>query len=66
MNIKFYFCPKFFLIAWSQIRENYEILINYGSFFQENDSLQLDHFQFLKINSFLAETIKKQFSKTKF
>ena len=40
------------------------ILINYGSFFQKKDYLQLNRFQFLEINSLMAETIKNQFSKT--
>ena len=33
--------------------------MNCESFFQRKDSLQLDRFQFLKINSLTAETIKK-------
>ena len=40
--------------------------MNHGSFFQEKDLLQIDRFQFLKINSSMGETIKKLFSKTKF
>ena len=35
-------------------------------FFREKNSLQLDLFQFFKINSLMAETIEKQFFKTKF
>ena len=42
------------------------ILINHELFFQRKDSLQLHRFQFLKINSLMAETIKNQFSKRKF
>ena len=37
------------------------ILINHGSFFQGKYSLQLDRFQFFKINSLVTETIGKQF-----
>ena len=40
------------------------ILMNHGLFFQEKDSLQLNRFQFLEINSLIAGTIKNQFSKT--
>ena len=57
---KFYFYPDFFLIASSLIFPNDAILINHGSFFQGKDSLQHVCFQFLKINSLMAETIKKQ------
>ena len=39
------------------------ILVNHRSFFQGKDSLQPDRFQFLKINSLMAENIKKQFLK---
>ena len=42
------------------------ILINHESFFQEKDFLQLYRSQFLEINSLIDETIKNQFSKTKF
>ena len=63
---KLYFCRTFFLVASYQILQNYAILINYESFFQEKDSLQLNRSQFLEINSLMAETIKKTFSKTKF
>ena len=35
------------------------ILINNGSFFQEKDSLQHNRFLFLKMNSLMAEIIKK-------
>ena len=61
---QFYFCRTFFLIASYQILQNDAMLINHGSFFQEKDFLQLNHFQFLKINSLMAETIKKQYFKT--
>ena len=40
--------------------------MNHGSFFQEKDLLQIEDFQFLKINSLMAETIKELFSKTTF
>ena len=56
----------FFYIAFYQIFKNATILINHGSFCQEKDSLQLDRFQFFKINSYKDGTIKKQFFKTKF
>ena len=64
--INFIFAWTFFLIASCQILENDAIPINRRTFFQGNESLQLDSFQFLNINSLMAETIKKQFSKTKF
>ena len=60
----FYFCQTFFLIASYQILQNDMILIKRELFFQERESLQLYRFQFLKINSLMAETIKNQFSKT--
>ena len=56
----------FFHIASYQIFKNGVILINHRSIFQGKDSLQLDRFQFLEINSLMAETTKKQFFKTKF
>ena len=56
----------YFHNAFYQIFKNCTILINRGSFFQGKDSLQLDRFQFFSINSLMAETIKKQFFKTKF
>ena len=37
--------------------------MNYGSFIQGKNSLQLDRFQFLKINSSMTETIKNNFRK---
>ena len=36
------------------------ILINHRSFFQRKESSQLYRFQFFKINSLMAETIKNQ------
>ena len=33
---------------------------------EKKDCLQLDRFRFLKMNSLMAEIIKKQFFKTKF
>ena len=56
----FIFTRTFFLVT------SYQISKNYGLFFQGKDSLQLDRFQFLTINSLMAETIKNQFPKTKF
>ena len=62
----FIFTRIFFLIASYQILKNDVILINHGLFFQKKDSLQLNCFQFLEINTLIAETIKNQFSQTKF
>ena len=56
----------FFHIASDQIFKNGAIMINHRSFIQGKDSLQLDCYKFLKINSSMTETIKKQFSETKF
>ena len=64
--INFIFAQTYFLIASSQFLKNDAILINHSSFFQEKDSLQLNRFQFLKMNSLMAEIIKKQFFSTKF
>ena len=64
--INFIFDPTFCLIASYQILKNYAILISQGSFFQEKYFLQLDRFRFLKMNSLMAEIIKKQFFKTTF
>ena len=36
--------------------KNYEILIIYKSLFQEKDSLQLNHFQFSKMNKLLSNS----------
>ena len=63
---KFYFCRTFFLIASFQILQNNAILINHDSFFQEKESPQLYSSQFSEMNCLMAETIKNQFSKTKF
>ena len=57
--INFIFDPTFFLIASYQILKNYVILINHESFFQRKDFPQLHRFWFLKINSLMTETIKK-------
>ena len=62
----FIFTRILFLVASYQIFKNIAILINQESFFQEKDSLQFDCFQFLKINSVMAEIMKKLFFKTKF
>ena len=64
--INFILVRTFFLISSSQILKYDAILINHGPFFKGKDSLQLDRFQFLKTNSLMAATIKKQFPKTKF
>ena len=37
--------------------------MNHESFYQEKESLQLHRFQFLEINSLMAENIKNKFSK---
>ena len=44
----------FFLIASYQILKNHSILLNYKSLFQEKDSLQLNHFQFSKMDKLLS------------
>ena len=59
----FLFLRNFFPYHFIQ---NYAILINRESFFQEKKSSQLYCCQFLEINSLIAETIRNQFSKTKF
>ena len=63
---KFYFHRTIFLIALYQILKNDAILIYHESFFQEKESSRLCRSQFLETNSLMAETIKNQFSKTKF
>ena len=65
LSINIICVPTFFLIASYQILKNYAILINHELLFQRKDSIQLHRFQFLKINSLMAEIIKNQFSKTK-
>ena len=62
----FIFNCCFFHDAFYKIFKNNAILINHVSFFQGKDSLQLDGFQFLKINSLMAETVKKQFYEIEF
>ena len=66
MKLTLYLYPNFFLITLYQILGIDAILINDKSFFQEKESSQLCLSQFSEINSLMAETIKKQFSKTKF
>ena len=62
-----FFVIGFFLtIASYQFFENDWSFLNQSLFFRGKYSLQLDPFQFLKINSLMAEIIKNQFSKTKF
>ena len=62
----FIFTRTFFPIASYQIIQNDAILKNHESFFQEKESSQLYRSQFLEINFLMAETIKNQFSRTKF
>ena len=62
----FIFTRTFFLIVLYKILKIDAILINHESFFQEKESSQFNRFQFSEINSLMAETIKNQFSKTKF
>ena len=63
---KLYFYPVFFSYVFiPQILKNYVILINHRSFVQAKKSSQFYRFQFLEINSLMAETIKNQFSETK-
>ena len=64
--INFISVQTYFLITSSQIFKKYAILINHGSFFQRKDFPQLDRFQFLKMNSLMAEIIKNNFSKQNF
>ena len=52
----FIFARTYLFIASYQIFKNDAILINNGSFFEAEDSLQFDHFQFLKINHLLSNT----------
>ena len=54
--INFILAPTLFLIASYQILKNDAILINYKSLFQEKDSLQLNHFQFSKMNNLLSNS----------
>ena len=54
---KIYFFQNFFLIASYQILKNDVILINHGSFFQEKDSLHLDHFHFSKKKKLLPNSV---------
>ena len=49
----FIFTRTFSLILSYKILKNDVILINHGSFFQEKDSLQLNRFQFFKMNTLL-------------
>ena len=46
----------FFLIASYQIFKKYAILINYKSLFHEKDSLQLNYFEFSKMNKLLSNS----------
>ena len=55
--INFIFTQNFFLTASYQSLKNDVILINYGSFFEEKDSLQLNRFQFSKMNNLLPNSV---------
>ena len=55
-SANFIFTQTFFLNASYQIFKNYVILINHGSYFQDKDSLQLNRFQFSKINELLLNS----------
>ena len=50
------FTRTFFLIASKQILKNDVILIIRGSFLQEKDSLQLNSFQFCRMNTLLENS----------
>ena len=52
----FFVTGYFLIIALYQFFKNDAILINHGSFFQEKDSLQLNRFQFLKMNLLLSNS----------
>ena len=54
--INFISSRTFFLIASYQILKNDVILINHVLFFQEKNSLQLNHFQFSKMNKLLPNS----------
>ena len=57
MHLTFFiFNRTFYLIASYQILRNDAILINYGSFFQKKDSLQLKRFQFSRMNKLLPNS----------
>ena len=53
---KFNITRTSFLIASYQISKNDVILINHGSISQEKDSLQLNRFQFFKMNKLLPNS----------
>ena len=52
----FFVIGYFLIIALYQILKNYTILINYKSLFQEKDSLQLNYFQFSRMNQLLSNS----------
>ena len=54
----FIFTLTFFLIASYQILKNGVILMNKGSFFQEEDFLQPSRFQLSKPNELLPNSIR--------
>ena len=63
--INFIYAPIFFLVASYQILKNYAIPINHESLFQKKRFLTTSPFLIFKINSLMAETIKKILSETK-
>ena len=52
----FIFVRTFFLIASNQILKSDVILINHGLLFQEKDFLQLNRFQFPRMNQLLPNS----------
>ena len=54
--INFIFARTLVLIASNQVFKYYAILIKQGLFFQEQDSLQFDRFQFSKMNKLLVNS----------
>ena len=52
----FIFTRTFFLVTSYQILKNYVIIINHGPFFQEKNFLQLNHFQFSKMDKLLSNS----------
>ena len=62
-----FFVIGFFLTIVSyQFFKNDCSFLNHSLFFRGKYSLQLNRFQFLKIDSLMAEIIENQFSTTKF
>ena len=63
---KFYFCLNFSSYRFEPNSKKRCDSNKSQIIFSRKDSLRFDRFKFLKINSLMAETIKTQFSKTKF